>query len=65
MYLARYNTEDPYDLKIVEFSKIKQDNLKEYYTLRYVCKQQKRILPIRAKQTDQLYAHGTMDSRKR
>ena len=35
VYLARYNSDDPYDLKIVEYSKIKQDSLKEYYTLRY------------------------------
>lgn len=34
VYLARYNPDDPYDLKIVEYSKIKQDSLKEYYTLR-------------------------------
>tara|TARA_B110000503_G_C7014084_1_gene356962 strand:- start:320 stop:532 length:213 start_codon:yes stop_codon:yes gene_type:complete len=33
--LARYNPDDPYDLKIVEYGKIKQDNLKEYYTLRF------------------------------
>jgi len=35
VYLARYNPEDPYDLKIVEYGKIKEDDLKEYYTLRF------------------------------
>ena len=33
--MARYNPDDPYDLKIVEYGKIKSDNLKEYYTLRF------------------------------
>jgi hypothetical protein len=31
VYLARYNPDDPYDLKIVEYGKIVND--KEYYTL--------------------------------
>ena len=35
VYLARYNADDPYDLKIVDYMQIKQDGLKEYYTLRH------------------------------
>jgi hypothetical protein len=32
--LARYNPDDPYDLKIIEYGKIEKDKIKEYFTLR-------------------------------
>lgn len=32
--MARYNPDDPYDLKIIEYEKIEKDKIKEYFTLR-------------------------------
>ena len=34
VYLARYNSDDPYDLKIEDYKNINEVNRKEYYTLR-------------------------------
>lgn len=35
VYMTRANPEDPYDLKIYEYSKIRNENKKEFYTLRF------------------------------
>jgi len=35
IYVAQFDKEDPYDLKLIEYNRIKQIELKEYYTLRY------------------------------
>jgi len=33
IYLACWNEEDPYDLQVVKFSKIKDDTMRDYYTI--------------------------------
>ena len=34
IYVAQFDKDDPYDLKLIEYNRIKEKNLSEYYTLR-------------------------------